>query len=261
VAARRVESDEPVALGSLDVDTTPGSRPELTVEELRVLGCLVEKELTTPDQYPLTLNALVLACNQRSNRDPILDLDESTVSAAVTSSKTKGLVRFVHPSHGRSALRYAHMMGEALDVSERQLALLAVLVLRGPQTPGELRARTERMTTFQDLQDLERELGRMGGLDPPIVERIPRRAGQKEDRFTHLLGDHDSASTAGAGGTPERRRPSNEPGVGPQTEWPAAPAADRSGGRRDVELELEELRADVAQLKQELADLRRQLGD
>ncbi len=175
-------------------DTTPAATggakdlPELTVEELRVLGSLVEKELTTPDQYPLTLNALVLACNQKSNREPVFDLDESTVSSAVTSSKTKGFVRFVHPSHGRSVLRYAHILGDALDLSERQLALLAVLVLRGPQTLGELRARTERMTTFEDLDDLERELGRMNGLDPPIVERLARRPGQKEERYAHLLG-------------------------------------------------------------------------
>ncbi len=168
---------------------------ELTLEELRVLGSLVEKELTTPDQYPLTLNALVLACNQKSNREPVLDLDESTVSAAVTSSKTKGLVRFVHPSHGRSALRYAHILGDALDLSDRQLALLAVLVLRGPQTLGELRARTERMTTFEDLQDLGRELDRMNGRVPPIVERHARRPGQKEERYAHLLGGDDAVAS------------------------------------------------------------------
>jgi hypothetical protein len=225
----------------------PKHGPELTFEELRVLGSLVEKELTTPEQYPLTLNALVLACNQKSNREPVLDLDESTVSAAVTSSKTKGLVRFVHPSHGRSALRYAHMMGEALDLSERQLALLAVLVLRGPQTLGELRARTERMTTFDDLNDLERELVRMNGLDPPIVERLSRRPGQKEERFAHLLGGDIGAYE-----------------TGPATSDDQSVVAGRQ--RRgeisaDVERQLEELRSDIAQLKQELSDLRRSLGD
>jgi hypothetical protein len=225
----------------------PKPRPELTVEELRVLGSLVEKELTTPEQYPLTLNALVLACNQKSNRDPVLDLDESTVSAAVTTSKTKGLVRFVHPSHGRSVLRYAHIMGDALDLSERQLALLAVFVLRGPQTLGELRARTDRMTTFEDLNDLERELVRMNGLDPPIVERLSRRPGQKEERFAHLLGDGTgSYETAPAVGN-ERR--------------PTGGDQRRGGISTDLERQLDELRADIAQLKGELSDLRRRLGD
>ena len=247
---------------TVDAADPPRSVPELTTDELRVLGCLVEKELTTPDQYPLTLNALVLACNQRSNRDPVLDLDESTVSAAVTSSKTKGLVRFVHPSHGRSALRYAHMMGEALDLSKRQLALLAVLVLRGPQTPGELRARTERMTTFDDLQDLERELSRMSGLDPPIVERMTRRAGQKEDRFTHLLGGPNTSPLVVEELVTPDPRTSDESRTTPKTEWSAPTSTVRSGERRrDLELELEELRADMAQLREELADLRRQLGD
>src|ERR1700728_2743516 len=134
---------------------------DLNREELRVLGSLVEKELTTPEQYPLTLNALVLACNQRSNRDPVVNLSEETVQSAVTSAKTKSLVRVVHPSHGRSVLRYAHTLAEALDVSQRQLALLAVMILRGPQTFGELRIRTARMAEFSDLNDLEREIGRL----------------------------------------------------------------------------------------------------
>ena len=215
---------------------------ELTVEELRVLGSLVEKEMTTPDQYPLTLNALVLACNQRSNRDPVLDLDETTVSAAVTSAKTKELVRFVHPSHGRSAIRYSHMMGEALDLSDRQLALLAVLILRGPQTVGELRTRTERMTTFSDLDDLDRELARMGGLETPMVARIARRPGQKEDRFAHLLG----------GAADE----------GPTSRVEASvPRAETLGGSSDLELQVAELRGDMARMSAELADLRRRLGD
>ncbi len=226
-----------------------------------MLGSLVEKELTTPDQYPLTLNALVLACNQKSNRDPVCDLDESTVSAAVTSSKTKGLVRFVHPSHGRSALRYAHMMGEALDLSERQLALLAVMVLRGPQTPGELRARTERMTTFDDLQDLERELARMNGLDPPIAERLTRRPGQKEDRFAHLLGGDERTDVGGAGGF-QISRSSFESGDAAKTEGPAPAGSVHPGARSsDLDRQLEELRGEIAALRAELADLRRQLGD
>ena len=237
---------------------------ELTPEELRVLGSLVEKELTTPEQYPLTLNALVLACNQRSNREPVVNLGEETVLSAVTSAKTKSLVRFVHPSHGRSALRYAHTLADALDVSQRQLALLAVMILRGPQTLNELRIRTGRMAEFSDLNDLERELSRLSGLETPLVERQARRPGQKEDRYAHLLGSE------AAGGSPDW----NEP---PKAEWARpAPSEPRSSERRSVEplsievgsaemanlaQQVEQLREEISQLRTELSDLRSQLGD
>ncbi|MGH9122313.1 MAG: DUF480 domain-containing protein, partial [Acidimicrobiales bacterium] len=131
---------------------------DLDASEIRVLGSLVEKQLTTPQQYPLTLNALVLACSQASNRDPVVPYDEPTVEEVVTSVKTKGLARFVHPSHGRSALRYGHTLDEAWGLDTRPLALLAVLMLRGPQTLGELRTRTERMVRFSDLGEVQAEL-------------------------------------------------------------------------------------------------------
>lgn len=234
---------------------------ELTPEELRVLGCLVEKELTTPDQYPLTLNALVLACNQRSNRDPMVNLAEETVQSAVTSAKTKSLVRFVHPSHGRSVLRYAHTLADALDVSQRQLALLAVMILRGPQTLNELRIRTTRMAEFSDLSDLERELGRLSGLDTPLVERQARRPGQKEERYAHLLGSEQAGENSGwdESANPEwARAESSEPRAGDarprRAELPASAISD-------LAQQIEELRGELEELRTELADLRRQLGD
>lgn len=217
----------------------------LSGEELRVLGCLVEKQMTTPDQYPMTLNALVLACNQKSNRDPVVHYGEDTVERAVTSSKTKGFVRFVHPSHGRSALRYGHLMLEKLGVSERQLALLAVLALRGAQTPGELRARTERMAEWSDLADLERELDRLRGLDVALVRRLGRRPGQSQDRYVQLLGG-DASPEANAGPAPE-------------------PAGVGTGGdgRRIAGLEEQviALRSELDQLRRELGELRSSLGD
>lgn len=223
--------------------------PALSAEELRVLGCLVEKELTTPQQYPLTLNALTLACNQSSNRDPVVSYDARTVEEVVTSAKTKGLARFVHPSHGRSSMRYAHTLSEALGVDTRQLALLSVLMLRGPQTPGELRTRTERMERFESLQDLERELERLGDRTDPLVERLARRPGQKEDRFAHLLGGDGEApaqvaaeSAAPTGQEPSLRAPARE---------------DRTSA---LERELLELRREVTTLRTELSDLRAQLG-
>lgn len=218
---------------------------DLSPEELRVLGALVEKQLTTPQQYPLTLNALVLACNQSSNRDPVVAYDERTVEEAVTRAKSRGLARFVHPSHGRSALRYRHELDAQLGLDERPLALLAVLMLRGPQTPGELRARTERMAPFADLAEVEAELDALAGREEPLVARLPRPPGRKEDRFAHTLGPLGV--------------PASEPEV-----WqvpsppPPVPAADGTLGA--VAEELAALRDEVAALRRDLEHLRAQLG-
>ena len=160
---------------------------QFDVVEARVVGSLVEKELTTPQQYPLTLNALVLACNQSSNREPVLLLSETEVQRALESLKTMKLVRFVFPSHGRSAVRYRHVLDEVARLDERQRSLVAVLLLRGPQTLGELRTRTERMASFSGLGDVESELRHLADRSEPLVERLGRRPGQKEERFAHLL--------------------------------------------------------------------------
>jgi uncharacterized protein len=240
---------------------------DLSPVEVRVLGSLVEKELTTPEQYPLTLNALVLACNQKSSRDPVVRYDDKTVETAVTSSKTKGLARFVHPSHGRSAIRYAHLLGEALGVSERQLALLSVLMLRGPQTPGELRTRTDRMAEFGDLPDLERELERLCGLDEPLVERLSRRPGQSQDRYRQLLGGeseagrYDDRSLSPAPSPAYRGEASSGYGSATSSGNTQAPMGNaRSLEIAELRAELEDLRETVSQLREELADLRGQLG-
>jgi len=220
-----------------------------------VLGSLVEKELTTPQQYPLTLNALVLACNQASNRDPVVHYDEATVEAAVTRAKSMGLVRFVHPSHGRSALRYRHELGEQLGLGERPLALLAVLMLRGPQTPGELRVRTERMGGFPDLAEVEAELHALARREEPLVARLPRGPGQKEDRFCHLLGP-PSAVGPSTDGTP-----APEPTVpaGPLWGEPASVVGGAPAGGTLAD-EVAGLRDEVAALRRDLDDLRAQLG-
>jgi uncharacterized protein len=171
---------------------------ELDAEEMRVLGCLAEKQLTTPAQYPLTLNALMLACNQSTSRDPVVTYDERTVEAAVTRAKTKGLARFVHPAHGRSALRFGHTLDEALGVDAPRLALMTVLMLRGPQTLAELRARTQRMAEFADTREVEAELDALGRYEPPLVWRLGRQPGQKEDRYEQLVGPAPLAHTSGA---------------------------------------------------------------
>lgn len=159
----------------------------LSPVEARVIGSLAEKQLTTPQQYPLTLNALVIACNQTSNRDPVVLYDDSIVENALSSLKESGLLRFVHPGHGRSATRYRQVLDERFGLDARGLSLLTVLLLRGSQTVGELRARTERMADFGSLDEVQRELGRLAdGLDP-LVARVPRRPGQKEERWVQLL--------------------------------------------------------------------------
>jgi hypothetical protein len=158
---------------------------ELTAPEQRVLGCLLEKRWTTPDQYPLSLNALRLACNQSTNRDPVTHYDEETLREAAQRLARYGLARLAS-YHGSRAVKYRHLAEEALGLDRPQLAVLAVLLLRGPQTPGELKGRTERMHQFASLEEIEAVLSALG--ERGYARRIGRRPGQKEDRFGHLLG-------------------------------------------------------------------------
>ena len=226
-----------------------------------MLGCLVEKQLTTPQQYPLTLNALMLACNQSSNRFPIVSYDERSVEAAVTNAKTRGFARLVHPSHGRSAIRFAHTLEEAIGLDSSQLALLAVMMLRGPQTLGELRSRTERMVRFEDLSEIERELGRLAERADPLVLRLQRQPGQKEDRFAHLLGGpvQSVQSVQSFEEAAPRRSAVESAHLTEDGAEPGSPVARDAPSM--FEQGLAELRNDVAGLRGELADLRHQLED
>ena len=160
---------------------------DLSPVEARVIGSLAEKQLTTPQQYPLTLNALVTACNQTSNRDPVVAYDDAIVEDALNAMKEVGLLRFVHPGHGRSATRYRQVLDERFGLDARGLSVLAVLLLRGPQTLGELRTRTERMADFGSLEDVGAELERLAGGPETLARQLPRRPGQKEERWTQLL--------------------------------------------------------------------------
>ena len=150
-----------------------------------MLGCLIEKRWTTPDQYPLSLNALRLACNQSTNRDPVTDFDEATVRDAAQRLSREGLARLAS-YHGSRAVKYRHLAEDALGLERPELAVLAVVLLRGAQTPGELKSRTERMAPLASLQELERVLDTL--CTRGYLRRIGRRPGQKEDRFEHLLG-------------------------------------------------------------------------
>jgi uncharacterized protein len=209
---------------------------ELTAPEQRVLGCLIEKRWTTPDQYPLSLNALRLACNQSTNRDPVTDYDEATVSHAAQRLSHYGLARLAS-GHTTRATKYRHLAEEGLGLDRQQLALLGVLLLRGPQTPGELKSRSERLAPIATLTDVERGLGDLA--ERGYVRRIDRRPGQKEDRFRHLLGIEGEEEPAAA------------PGWAPSA-IPAGPPVRAADG---------ELVARVAALEAEVAKLRAELDD
>jgi uncharacterized protein YceH (UPF0502 family) len=215
--------------------------------EARILGGLVEKQLTTPAQYPLSLNSLTLACNQSSNRDPVVQYEEATVEGGVASLKDKGLVRFVLPSHGRSVVRYRHVLDEKLALDQRQMALIAVLLLRGPQTVGELRGRTERMARFDGVSEVEDDLIGLTRGDDPFVARLGRRPGQKEERWTQLLCPETGAeqpvepATAGAAST--------------------SPANHHVHGRGEGSDEAEDLRAEIEALRDEVQSLRNEVEE
>jgi uncharacterized protein YceH (UPF0502 family) len=212
----------------------------LTAEEARVVGCLVEKESTVPDAYPLTRNALRQACNQTSSRDPIVDFDDLTVQRAVDALKARGLVRFVHPSHGERSTKFRHALGDALDLTPAELAVVAVLLLRGPQTSGELRTRTERLHAFSSVDEVEATLGALATRDEPLAVELPRQPGQHQTRWVHLLcGPVDLDALAAAAPPVSVARA----GVHPA-------AHDRVGA----------LEAEVASLKQRLERLERELG-
>ena len=224
---------------------------DLTAPEQRVLGCLLEKQRTTPDQYPLTLNALRLACNQSTNRDPVVDYDEPTLRTALEKLSRRRWVRYASSS-GSRASKYRHLVDEALGITVDQQAVLCVLLLRGPQTPGELKQRTDRMHPFAGLDDLHTTLDSLAQREH--VRDIGRRPGQKEDRWEHLLGDDDEPiDTASA-------EPYREVTPAPSAAYAAAEAGDVSRAGSD-EGRLAALEAQVRTLRDELDALRRRVEE
>ncbi len=211
---------------------------ELTPIEQRVLGCLIEKRWTTPDQYPLSLNALRLACNQLTNRDPVTNYDEDAVREAAFRLTRYGLTRLAS-GHGGRAVKYRHLAEERLSVGREELTVLAVLLLRGPQTPGELKSRSERMTSFESLEEIDRVLDVL--CERGYARRVPRRPGQKEDRFEHLLGGEDEAAPEAPQATPPPAREAPKEG---ENELAARVTA--------LESQVEELRSEVRALREQL---------
>ena len=206
----------------------------LDTAQARVLGALIEKEITTPDYYPLSLNALVNACNQRSNREPVMNLNEGEVRDALIGLQDQ---RLAGPAQGADSRvsKYEHRLGEAFNFSRAETALLCVLLLRGPQTPGELRGRTERMHKFEEIGDVLGGLQKLMERDPPLVAVLARQPGTKESRYAHLLSGEGSVPMASAAATAST--PSED--------------ADR----------IAQLESDVAELRKEVDALRLKIDD
>jgi uncharacterized protein len=216
----------------------------LSAAETRVLGCLMEKQRTTPDAYPLSLNALRLACNQSTNRDPVVDYDEARIRDALHRLERRGLTRLASGAGSRAA-KYRHLLADALPLQAAEQAVLCVLMLRGTQTPGELKQRTERMHAFTELAGVQETL--IGLIGRGLVERLERRPGQKEERYRQLLQEHDGEPQAGA--PPAAARTGGEGEDQSRAGAPAGAGAPGGGG------ELEELRERVSRLERQVAAL------
>jgi uncharacterized protein YceH (UPF0502 family) len=219
----------------------------LSEVETRVLGSLIEKDITTPDYYPLSLNALVNACNQKNNRDPVMHLDEDAVRQALDVLHDQRLAGPTSSADSRVP-KYEHRLQEVFNFTRGETALLCVLLLRGPQTPGELRGRSERMHRFEDLTEVQSTLQRLSEREPPLVKVLARQPGTKEARAMHLLAG-DRGEPAGEGWTTAARTSSS--GSGSR----AAPEGERIAR---LENEVADLGREVAELKQQLASFRKQ---
>ncbi|MGH9783984.1 MAG: YceH family protein [Terriglobia bacterium] len=208
----------------------------LDAVEVRVLGSLMEKESATPDYYPLSLNALLHACNQKSSRDPVMDLDEGAVRDALHSLNEKGLAGPTSTADSR-VTKYEHRIGEAFNLGRPEFAVLCLLLLRGPQTPGELRGRAERLYRFDDLDQVQSALQRLLKREPPLVVMLPRQPGTKEARYAHLLAGEVEA-------------------------WEPGPASDAAVAASSADSErIARLEEQVAALQQEITDLKQQLAE
>lgn len=205
--------------------------------EVRILGCLIEKEMTTPEYYPLSLNALVNACNQKSNRNPLVSYDETAVAQGLDSLQKKDFTRKIQ-SGGSRVPKYLHAVLDRFDLSRQEMAILCELMLRGPQTVGELRTRAERMSAFENLQAAEKTLQGLMEHDPPLVVKLPRETGRKECRYMHLF----------SGSTIAEKTAHDLPGE---------PVQQRERINR-LEVEIERLRSELDELKQAFTDLRSQ---
>lgn len=205
--------------------------------ETRIIGCLIEKQLTTPEYYPLTLNALTAACNQKSNRDPVMSLDETPILAAIDSLRDKNLVYLYYGSTSRT-VKYKHMADSVFELSPAGVAVVALLFLRGPQTVGEIRGRSERLYEFSGLGEVQETLDELAGRDEPLVIKLPRQPGRKEPRYARLLsGEIDVEALAAS---------------------TAAPSAANSENTANLSERIDALETQIKELREEFAEFRKQ---
>ena len=212
--------------------------------ELRALGALVEKQIATPDYYPMTLNALVNACNQKNHRDPVVSYDETIVAKALDSLREKNLAYVFHGSEAR-APKYGHLFPKAFDLSEAETPLMCVLILRGPQTSGELRSRTQHLHRFESLAEVETLLQGLSLRDEPLIVRLPRQPGSRESRFAHLIG-----------GPVEMEQREVPPLQAHSVQQPQV----ENDKIANLEEEIASLRRELSELKEQFAEFKRELG-
>ena len=214
----------------------------LSAAEARILGALIEKEVTTPEYYPLSLNALINACNQRSNREPVMDLDEEAVRQALHRLEDLRLAGRARGTEGR-VTKYAHWLDEVFNFSRAETALICVLLLRGPQTPGELRGRTERLHHFDEIGEVQAALQKLMDREPPLTAVLPRQPGTKESRYAHLLsGNVESA-------------------VATENAFGLRAGGHDAGQDSGHEERIAQLESAVAELRQEVVRLRKKIDD
>jgi uncharacterized protein YceH (UPF0502 family) len=234
---------------------------DLSAPEIRVLGCLLEKQRTTPEAYPLSLNALRLACNQSTNRDPVTEYDEAILRDALHRLSRRRWARLASGA-GSRAPKYRHLLDEALGLPEDELAVLCVLMLRGPQTPGELKQRTERLHPLADLAAVIGALERL--IERDLAVRLQRRPGQKEERYAELLGEDAPQESAAPGPVAPAPAPVHDDGEpvapAPRASPPAAPPPGPDPRVDRLEQEMAALRADLGALRASLDALREELG-
>jgi hypothetical protein len=232
--------------------------PVLSPAQARVLGALVEKEVTTPEYYPLSLNALINACNQKSNREPVMELDEETVRQALHALEDLGLAGPARFADGR-VLKYEHWMGEAFNFSRAETALICVLLLRGPQTPGELRGRTERLNRFDEIGDVLGALQKLTDRAPSLAVQLARQPGMKESRWAHLLsGPVENIASSAPAFAP--RQAASTQAASSQIS-PAYGGAVQSVPDPAIEARVMQLEAELAALRQQVADLNARIDD
>ena len=232
---------------------------ELSAVEARVVGCLIEKAFLTPDVYPMTTNALVSACNQKTNREPVVSYDAVTIDGALMELRQRNVVRRVH-QQGNRATKHRHALDDALELDDDALAIVSVLLLRGPQTVGELRLRTERYVGFDSIEAVEAVLASLAGRSQPLVRQLTRQPGQKEARWQHLLGDGEPVpglAPAPQSAPPDPSAPASTASVASG----AATAPSAAPGVGALEARVASLEDTVSTLRAQLHRLAEQLGE